>query len=107
MTAPTPMTARVNGTPGTVKGERLVMVADPDAGNIPVRWRSQPENSNADPWIWSCRIHGHQTEVECVHTFYAALHLAGTLLGLTRAEPPTDPTPAAEAAASRTERTAS
>ena len=57
---------------------RLVIVADPEHGDVKVRWvlgREQP---------YRCALCGPLTAATCRHTFAAALLLAEKLLGLTR-----------------------
>jgi hypothetical protein len=58
--------------------DRRVVIQDPEAGPVTVRWqlgREQP---------WRCSDCGPMTDAECQHTFAAGLVLAEQLLGLTR-----------------------
>lgn len=58
--------------------DRLLLVEDPEAGVITVRWRLTPSAH-----IWRCGSCGRMTAADCPHTFSAALFLARDLLGLT------------------------
>jgi hypothetical protein len=82
-TAPPPrtvMAAHLMGPAAPRKGlDRHVIVKDPDVGPVSVRWYL----GRAEPW--RCRECGLLAEASCPHTFSAALLLAETLLGLTRA----------------------
>lgn len=60
---------------------RTVVVTDPDAGDLHVRWRIK---SNPAVWRWRCDIDGPTADPDCIHAWSAAIHLAEHLLGLTR-----------------------
>lgn len=74
------MATHLMGPAAPRKGlDRHVIVTDPDVGPVSVRWYL----GRAEPW--RCRECGLLAEASCPHTFSAALLLAETLLGLTRA----------------------
>lgn len=57
--------------------DRLLLVADPDLGDVPVRWKLTPGAN-----VWRCGACGSQSMADCIHAFSAAIHLAERLLGL-------------------------
>jgi hypothetical protein len=58
--------------------DRLLVVTDPELGDIPCRWRLTPSHL-----IWRCSACGPMERASCEHTFAAAMYLAEHLLGLT------------------------
>lgn len=76
--------------------DRLVLVDDPEHGDVPVRWQWSPppgQHRHLKPpnggraALWRCPVHGKQDHAGCVHAWSAALFLAGQLLGLTTTVP--------------------
>jgi hypothetical protein len=63
---------------GRKRNDRLVIVTDPDAGEVRVRWNLARDE------VWRCETCGPMQGAECPHTFSAGLLLAEDLLGLTR-----------------------
>lgn len=82
-TVPNVLPVSMPGDQNPTGRDRLLLVADPVAGAVAVRWEL-----GRVP-MWRCKPCGPQYEVECAHTFAAALRLAQDLLGLE----PTHPIP--------------
>lgn len=73
--------ARIAGGPDWRTDTVLVLITDPDLGEVAVRWRVPPHPA---AWAWRCTACDTTTTVaECAHTFAAGVHLARELLGLT------------------------
>jgi hypothetical protein len=56
---------------------KLVIVEDPDAGPVVVRWLAGSEH-------WRCGRCGPMSRAGCEHTFSAGLALAESMFGLSR-----------------------
>lgn len=69
---------RVPGHPAADRPDRLLLIDDPDLGDVAVRW-----SLAHDVPLWRCKACGPQRTPDCDHTFSAALRLAADLLGLT------------------------
>lgn len=75
-----PFTPRRADDGSTTRVDHLLVVTDPDLGEVSVRWRI-PDNPYA--WTWRCPPCGLRSRTAaCRHTFSAAIELAGRLLGL-------------------------
>jgi len=68
---------RVPGKPGPHRLDRLLIVDDPTAGEVAVRWTLA-----YDVPLWRCKACGPQPAANCVHTFSAAIRLSTDILGL-------------------------
>lgn len=75
----------IPGNLGPHRPDRLVIVHDPDAGPIAVRWRLGTPGA-----MWKCTACGPMNAADCAHTFSAGIRLAADLLGLNPAIHPTE-----------------
>lgn len=75
------LATRIPGAPAGGRPDRLVLVDDPEAGYVAVRWYLDQSPK------WRCKACGPQEVVECIHTFAAAVRLSADLLGLRPAQP--------------------
>lgn len=80
------LAARLHGEQDARRPARLVIVNDPEVGDVRVRWRVRSSLSPARRY--HCANCGPQVRAECAHTFSAALALAEDLLGIKAAPEP-------------------